>query len=98
MKTKISVVSQLCTILLVIGAISLTAAVRAADTNATGGGSALSGKDKTLIEKAAEGGAREVGVGQGAGQKGESEGGKKIRKPKGTAHGKDNDKRQTTPP
>jgi len=91
MKTKISVVSQLCTILLVIGAISLTAAVRAADTNATGGGSSLSEKDKTFMKKAAKGGTMEVVMGQVAEQKGQSEDVKSFGKRMVTDHGKAND-------
>ena len=59
MKTKIRVVSQLYILAVIIGAISLTGAVRAADTTPTGGGSSLSDKDKTFMKKAAKGGMME---------------------------------------
>src|SRR5262245_45151587 len=73
MKTRIRIASQLCALALVIGAVSLTGAVRAADTTSTGGGSSLSEKDKTFMKKAAKGGMREVAMGQVAEQKGQSE-------------------------
>src|SRR5262245_66008006 len=73
MKTKIRVVSQFRILAVIIGAISLTGAVRAADTTATGEGSSLSEKDKTFMKKAAKGGRVEVAMGQVAEQKGQSE-------------------------
>jgi putative membrane protein len=91
MKIKISVVSQLSIVLLVIGAFSLTGAVRAADTNATSEGSSLSEKDRTFMKKAAKGGMMEVAMGQVAEQKGQSEDVKSFGKRMVTDHGKAND-------
>jgi putative membrane protein len=91
MKTKIRIVSQLCILALVIGAISLTGAVRAADTTPTGDGSSLSEKDKTFMKKAAKGGMMEVAMGQMAEQKGQSEDVKSFGKRMVTDHGKAND-------
>ena len=91
MKTKIRIVSRLYIIALVIGAFSLTGAVRAADSNATGEGSSLSEKDKTFMKKAAKGGMMEVAMGQVAEQKGQSEDVKSFGKRMVTDHGKAND-------
>jgi putative membrane protein len=91
MKSKIRIVSQLCVLALVIGAISLNGAVRAADTNSTGGGSSLSEKDKTFMKKAAKGGMMEVAMGQVAEQKGQSEDVKSFGKRMVTDHSKAND-------
>ena len=88
---KISVVSKLSIILLVIGAFSLTGAARAADTNATSEGSSLSDKDKTFMKKAAKGGMMEVAMGQVAEQKGQNEDVKSFGKRMVTDHGKAND-------
>jgi len=90
MKTKIRVVSQLCLLGLVIGAISLTGAIRAADANVTEG-SSLSDKDKTFMKKAAKGGMMEVTMGQVAEQKAQSEDVKSFGKRMVTDHGKAND-------
>ena len=90
MKTKIRIVSQLYILALVIGAISLTGVVRAADTNATSE-SSLSEKDKTFMKKAAKGGMMEVAMGQVAEQKGQSEDVKSFGKRMVTDHGKAND-------
>ena len=90
MKTKIRVVSQLHILAVIIGAISLTGAVRAADTALTGG-SSLSEKDKTFMKKAAKGGRMEVAMGQVAEQKGQSEDVKSFGKRMVTDHGKAND-------
>ena len=73
MKTKIRVVSHLYILAVIIGAISLTGAVRAADTISTGGGSLLSEKDKTFMKKAAKGGMMEVTMGQVAEQNAQSD-------------------------
>src|SRR5262245_12053058 len=73
MKTKIRVVSQVYILAVAIGVISLTGAVRAADTTAASGGSSLSEKDKAFMKKAAKGGMMEVAMGQVAEQKGQSE-------------------------
>ena len=91
MKTKIRVVSQLHILAVVIGAISLTGAVRAADTASTGGDSSLSEKDKTFMKKAAKGGRMEVAMGQVAEQKGQSEDVKSFGKRMVTDHSKAND-------
>lgn len=85
MKTKLYI------ILLIIGAISLTGVVKAADTNATKEGSSLSDKDKTFMKKAAKGGMMEVAMGQVAEQKGQSEDVKSFGKKMVTEHGKAND-------
>jgi len=58
MKTKIRIVSQLCILALVIGAVSLAGGARAADNT---GGSSLTEKDKKFMKKAAKGGMMEVG-------------------------------------
>jgi putative membrane protein len=91
MKTKIRVVSQLHILAVIIGAISLTGAVRAADTASTGGGSSLSEKDKTFMKKAAKGGMMEVVMGQVAEQKGQSEDVKSFGKRMVTDHSRAND-------
>ena len=91
MKTKIRVVSQLYILAVIIGAISLTGAVRAADTTPTGGGSSLSEKDKTFMKKAAKGGTMEVAMGQVAEQKAQSDDVKSFGKRMVTDHSKAND-------
>jgi putative membrane protein len=91
MKTKIRVVSQLHILAVIIGAISLTGAVRAADTTSTGAGSSLSEKDKTFMKKAAKGGMMEVKMGQVAEQKAQSDDVKSFGKRMVTDHGKAND-------
>ena len=90
MKTKIGVVSQLHMLAVIIVAISLTGAVRAADTASTGA-SSLSEKDKTFMKKAAKGGTMEVAMGQVAEQKAQSEDVKSFGKRMVTDHGKAND-------
>ena len=90
MKIKIRVVSQLYILAVIIGAISLTGAVRAADTASTGA-SSLSEKDKTFMKKAAKGGMMEVAMGQVAEQKGQSEDVKSFGKRMVTDHSKAND-------
>ena len=91
MKTKIRVVSQLCILAFVLGAISLTGTVRAADTTPTGTGSSLSDKDKTFMKKAAKGGMMEVAMGQVAEQKAQNEDVKSFGKRMVTDHSKAND-------
>jgi len=91
MKTKIQIVSHLCILALVIGAISLIGAVRAADTTPTGGGSSLSEKDKTFMKKAAKGGMMEVTMGKVAEQNAQSDDVKSFGKRMVTDHGKAND-------
>ena len=90
MKTKIRVVSQLHMLAVIIVAISLTGAVRAADTASTGA-SPSSEKDKTFMKKAAKGGTMEVAMGQVAEQKAQSEDVKSFGKRMVTDHGKAND-------
>jgi len=91
MKTKIRVVSQLHILAVIIGAVSLTGAVRAADTTPTGEGSSLSAKDKTFMKKAAKGGMMEVAMGQLAEQKAQNDDVKSFGKRMVTDHGKAND-------
>lgn len=86
MKTKIRVVSHVCILAVIIGAISLTGAVRAADS-----ASSLSDKDKTFMKKAAKGGMMEVAMGQVAEQKAQSEDVKSFGKRMVTDHSKAND-------
>ena len=90
MKTEIRVVSQLHMLAVIIVAISLTGAVRAADTASTGA-SSLSEKDKTFMKKAAKGGMMEVAMGQVAEQKAQSDDVKSFGKRMVTDHGKAND-------
>jgi putative membrane protein len=91
MKTKIRVVSHLYILALIIGAMGLTGAVRAAETASTGSGSSLSEKDKTFMKKAAKGGMMEVTMGQVAEQKAQNEDVKSFGKRMVTDHGKAND-------
>jgi putative membrane protein len=91
MKTKIRVVSHLYILALIIGAMGLTGAVRAAETAPTGSGSSLSEKDKTFMKKAAKGGMMEVTLGQVAEQKAQNEDVKSFGKRMVTDHGKAND-------
>jgi putative membrane protein len=90
MKTKIRIVSQLCILALLMGAMSLTGAARA-ETAPTGEGSSLSAKDKTFIKKAAKGGVMEVAMGQIAEQKAQSDDVKSFGKRMITDHNKAND-------
>jgi putative membrane protein len=89
MKTKIRIVSHLCTLALIIGAISLTGTVRAAET--AGGSSSLSEKDKMFMKKAAKGGMMEVTMGRLAEQNAKSEDVKSFGKRMVTDHSKAND-------
>jgi len=88
MKTKIRIVSQLCILALVIGAVSLAGGARAADNP---GGSSLTEKDKKFMKKAAKGGMMEVAMGQMAEQNAQSEDVKSFGKRMVTDHGKAND-------
>ena len=85
------VVSELYILAVIIWAVSLAGAVRAADTATSGGGSSLSEKDKTFMKKAAKGGTMEVAMGQVAEQKAQSEDVKSFGKRMVTDHGKAND-------
>ena len=91
MKTKIRVVSHFYTLAVIVGVISLTGLVRAADTSSTGGASSLSEKDKTFMKKAAKGGMMEVAMGQVAEQNAQSDDVKSFGKRMVTDHGKAND-------
>jgi putative membrane protein len=91
MNTKIRVVSHLYILAVLIGAISVTAAVRGADSTSTSASSSLSEKDKTFMKKAAKGGMMEVAMGQVAEQKGQSDDVKSFGKRMVTDHGKAND-------
>jgi len=90
MKTKIRIVSQLCILALVIGAMSLAGAARA-ETTPSGDVSSLSAKDKTFMKKAAKGGMMEVTMGKMAEQKAQSDDVKSFGKRMVTDHGKAND-------
>jgi len=90
MKTKIRIVSQLCILALVIGAMSLAGAARA-ETTPSGDVSSLSAKDKTFMKKAAKGGMMEVAMGQVAEQKAQSDDVKSFGKRMVTDHSKAND-------
>jgi putative membrane protein len=87
---KIKIVSQLCILVLAIGAISLAGAARA-ETTSTGDSSSLSAKDKTFMKKAAKGGVMEVALGQLAEQNAQSDDVKSFGKRMVTDHGKAND-------
>ena len=90
MKTKIRIVSQLCILALVIGAMSLAGAARA-ETTPTGEGSSLSAKDKTFMKNAAKGGTMEVTMGKMAEQHAQSDDVKSFGKRMVADHGKAND-------
>ena len=90
MKTKIRIVSQLCILALVIGAMSLAGAARA-ETTPAGESSSLSAKDKTFMKKAAKGGTMEVAMGKVAEQNGQSDDVKSFGKRMVTDHSKAND-------
>jgi len=89
MKTKIRIVSQLCILALVIGAMSLAGSARAEPTP-TGEGS-LSAQDKTFMKKAAKGGMMEVAMGKMAEQNAQSDDVKSFGKRMVTDHSKAND-------
>jgi len=91
MKIKIRIVSQFCILALIVGALSLAGAARAADTTPTGSGSALSEKDKTFMKKAAKGGMMEVTMGKMAEQNAKSDDVKSFGKRMVTDHSKAND-------
>ena len=90
MKTKIRIVSQLCILALVIGAISLAGEARA-QTTPTGEGSSLSAQDKTFMKKAAKDGMMEVTMGKVAEQNAQNDDVKSFGKRMVTDHGKAND-------
>ena len=88
--TKIRIVSQLCILALVIGAISLAGTVRA-ETTPTATRSSLSAKDKMFMKKAAKGGMMEVAMGKVAEQNAQSDDVKSFGKRMVTDHSKAND-------
>jgi putative membrane protein len=90
MKTKIRIVSQLCILALVIGAMSLAGSATA-ETTPTSEGSSLSAKDKTFMKKAAKGGMTEVTMGKMAEQNAQSDDVKSFGKRMVTDHSKAND-------
>ena len=90
MKIKITFVSQLSVLVLVIGAMSLAGVIKA-QTTPTGEGSSLSASDKTFMKKAAKGGMMEVTMGQVAEQKAQSDDVKSFGKRMVTDHSKAND-------
>ena len=87
---KIKIVSQLCVLVLAIGAMSL-AGVASAESTPTSEGSSLSAKDKTFMKKAEKGGMMEVTLGKLAEQNGQSEDVKSFGKRMVTDHSKAND-------
>jgi len=90
MKIKIRIVSQLCILALVVGAMSLAGAARA-ETTPSAEGSSLSAKDKTFMKKAAKGGMMEVTMGKMAEQNAQSDDVKSFGKRMVTDHSKAND-------
>ena len=87
---KIKIVSQLCVLAVVIGAISL-AGVATAKTTPAGQSSSLSAKDKTFMKKAAKGGMFEVAMGKLAEQNAQNEDVKSFGQRMVTDHSKAND-------
>ena len=87
---KIKIVSQLCVLAVVIGAISL-AGVATAETTPAGQSSSLSAKDKTFMKKAAKGGMFEVAMGKLAEQNAQNEDVKSFGQRMVTDHSKAND-------
>jgi putative membrane protein len=90
MKSKITIISQFCILLLVIAGLTVAGVASAEDTS-TSKSSSLSAKDKTFIKKAAKGGMMEVAMGNLAEQNGKSEDVKSFGKRMVTDHGKANE-------
>jgi putative membrane protein len=90
MKSKITIISQVCLLPLVIAALSLAGVASAEDASASKS-SSLSVKDKTFMKKAAKGGMMEVAMGTLAEQNGKSEDVKSFGKRMVTDHSKAND-------
>lgn len=90
MKSKITMISQVCVLPLVIAALSLAGVASAEDASASKS-SSLSVKDKTFMKKAAKGGMMEVAMGTLAEQNGKSEDVKSFGKRMVTDHSKAND-------
>jgi len=90
MKTKMTVISKLCILPLIIAALSVAGVAAAQDTPA-GGSSGLSVKDKMFMKKAAKGGMMEVAMGKLAEEKGQSDDVKSFGKRMVADHSKAND-------
>jgi putative membrane protein len=90
MKTKITVISKLCILPVIVAALSLAGVARAEDTPA-GKSSSLTAKDKMFMKKAAKGGMMEVAMGKLAEEKGQSDDVKSFGKRMVTDHSKAND-------
>ena len=90
MKTKMTVISKLCILPLIIAALSVAGVAAAQDTPA-GGSSSLSAKDKMFMKKAAKGGMMEVAMGKLADEKGQSDDVKSFGKRMVADHSKAND-------
>ena len=90
MKTKSTIVSQFCVLILTVAALSVAGVAMAEDAPAAKS-SSLSVKDKTFMKKAAKGGMMEVAMGNLAEQNGQSEDVKLFGKRMVTDHSKAND-------
>lgn len=90
MKSKITIISQFCVLLVVAVSLSLAGVAVAQDAPATKS-SSLSVKDKTFMKKAARGGLMEVAMGTLAEQNGQSDDVKSFGKRMVTDHSKAND-------
>jgi putative membrane protein len=90
MKTKMTVISKLCILPLIIAALSVAGVAVAQDTPAAGS-SSLSAKDKMFMKKAAKGGMMEVAMGKLADEKGQSDDVKSFGKRMVADHSKAND-------
>ena len=90
MKSKITIVSQFCVLVLIVAALSVAGVAVAQDAPA-GKSSSLSTKDKTFMKKAAKGGTLEVATGNLAAQNGQSDDVKSFGKRMVTDHSKAND-------
>jgi putative membrane protein len=90
MKTKMTVISKLCILPLIIAALSVAGVAAAQDTPA-GRSSSLSAKDKMFMKKAAKGGMKEVAMGKLADEKGQSDDVKSFGKRMVADHSKAND-------
>lgn len=90
MKSKITIVSQFCVLVLTVAALSVAGVAVAQDVPA-GKSSSLGTKDKTFMKKAAKGGTLEVALGKLAEQNAQNEDVKSFGKRMVTDHGKAND-------
>jgi putative membrane protein len=90
MKTKITVISQVCISFLTVLALTMGGVAKAQDTPA-GKSSSVSAADKLFMKKAAKGGMMEVAMGKLAEEKAQSEDVKSFGKRMVTDHSKAND-------